>query len=306
MALSALSDDELRIVCGQLCNALDPRVALAFSSTSRDLRVPTQTLRQQLRAQHEAAVALCHKIGLRSCKELREARQAFLEEARLSTAELATLGMLGSVMPALETLGLKESSASGAICEASLPDGVQQLASGLGAGALPAVAGLYIGSIHVGDAGASALAAALGRGALSRLRSLVLSNGAISDAGLLALAPALRRLPALAYLNFSFNPLGDEGLAALVPTATEAGALPPPTGVLVKLETLGLVHTQVTEAGCVGLASALDSGALPALKVLDLRRIQASDSAKGFVQEALHRHKVKLLQAHSTAQEQLV
>ena len=64
MALSALSGDEAGIVFSQLCDALEPRIAVAFSSVSHGLREPTQAQRQQLRADHEAAAALCLKVGL--------------------------------------------------------------------------------------------------------------------------------------------------------------------------------------------------------------------------------------------------
>ena len=73
MALLALSEDEQRILFTQLCNVLDPRGAVDFSSASQWLREPTQALLQQLRADYEAATALCLKMGMRSCKELREA-----------------------------------------------------------------------------------------------------------------------------------------------------------------------------------------------------------------------------------------
>ena len=73
--------------------------------------------------------------------------------------------------------------------------------------------------------------------------------------------------------------LGDEGLAALVAPPAAAGAPPPPTGVLAKLETLFLGHTQIAEAGCAALASALESGALPALMHLNLAGIPASATA---------------------------
>jgi hypothetical protein len=73
MALAALSGDEQRIVFTQLCNVLDPRPAVALSSANNELRTATQALRQQLKADHEAATALCRKLGLRSCKALREA-----------------------------------------------------------------------------------------------------------------------------------------------------------------------------------------------------------------------------------------
>ena len=103
----------------------------------------------------------------------------------------------------------------------------------------------------------------------------------------MALAPALRRRPALEELGLWGNPLGDEGLAALVaPPPPPAGAPPPPTGVLPKLEVLGLSYTQVTDAGCATLASTLDSGALPALENLYLLGTRASDAAKASVWRA--------------------
>ena len=77
----------------------------------------------------------------------------------------------------------------------------------------------------------------------------------------------MRRLPALEQLALGRNPLGDEGLAALVAPPPPAGAPPaPPAGGLAKLEEARASHyTQVADAGCAALAAALDSGALPAL-----------------------------------------
>ena len=113
----------------------------------------------------------------------------------------------------------------------------------------------------------------------------MLCRTAISDAGLVALAPALRRLPTLEQLVFAGNPLGDEGLAALM-APPPAGA-PPPTAVgLAKLKTLHLGYTQVTDAGCAALAAALDSGALPALGTLYLDDIPASAAAIAAMYEA--------------------
>jgi hypothetical protein len=222
---------------------------------------------------------LCLKMGLRSCKELREAKRVDCFLKGLSVDDLATLGTLGSVLPALEELCLTEPTAG--------PDGVPRLAERLGAGALPAVTLLSLSSMHVGDAGASALAAALGRGALPRLMYLFLGGAAIGDAGLVALAPALRRLPALESLSLMGNPFSDKGLAALVaPPPPPAGALPPPTGVLTNLKALDLCDTQVTDAGCAALAAALDSGALPALAVVYINGIPASAAAKTAVRAA--------------------
>ena len=103
---------------------------------------------------------------------------------------------------------------------------------------------------------------------------------AIGDAGLVALAPALRRRPALEYLTLYGNPLGDEGLAALLAPPPPAGAPPPPTGVLTKLKVLNLARTQVSDAGCATLSAALDSGMLPALERLRLTGTPASAAAK--------------------------
>eukprot|EP00964_Phaeocystis_antarctica_P064704 scaffold38950_cov68-Phaeocystis_antarctica.AAC.9 len=281
MALSKLSGDEQRILFTQLCNVLEPRTAVYLSCASNELRTATQALLPQLRADHEAAAALCLKAGLRSCKELREAKKVSWYDKGLSAADLALLGTLGSVMPALERLTLFECAA--------VPDGVQRLAEGLGAGALPAVTSLHLGRVHVGDAGALALAAALDRGALPRFKILGLTYAAIGDAGLVALAPALRRLPALEQLCLTGNPLGDKGLAALVAPPLPAGTPPTTTGVLTKLKKLWFTNTQITDAGCVTLAAAFDSGALPALTGLYLDGIPASTAAQEAVHAALAR-----------------
>ena len=281
-ALAALSGDEQLVIFVQLCNVLDPGVAVAFSSTNSELWELTQAPRHQLQADHEAAAALGRKAGKRSCKELREAKVVELYRTLLSSDELALLGTLGSVLSALERLYLTEPAAG--------PDGVPRLAEKLGAGALPAVMSLNLNNSHVGDAGASALAAALGRGALPRLKTLCLANTAIGDAGLVALAPALRRLPALEYLYLQSNPFGDEGLAALVaPPPPSEGTPPPAAGGLKKLRVLSLRFTQVSDAGCAALTAALDSGALPALEGLELEGSPACAAARRAVRAAVAR-----------------
>ena len=270
-ALSRLSGDEVGIIFEGLRNTTEPGVAVAFSSVSHELRKQTQALWQQLRVEHEAAAALCLKLGMRSCKELREAKCIVSRNRGLSAADLGTLGTLGSGLPELVDLHLYESSANS--------DGVQRLAEGLGAGVLPVVTSVAL-CLHVGDVGASALTAALGRGALPRLRLLNLNEAAISDAGLVTLAPALRRLSGLSHLFLTNNPLGDEGLAALVAPSS-------PTGGLKKLKMLYLNHTKVSDAGCAALAAALDSGTLPALKKIDLKGSPVSASSMADVLEAL-------------------
>ena len=290
MALSTLSGDEQGIILGQLCSTLEPRLAMYFSGASSELRaLLSPAVRQQLRADYEAATALCVKMGMRSCKELREATKVRWEDKGLSEADLATLATLGLVLPALEQLILIETSG------AAGPDGVPRLAEGLAAGALPAVISFAICGMHVGDAGASALAAALDRGALPQLKILALTSTGIGDAGLVALAPALWRMPALAGLGLIGNPFGDEGLAALLAPPPPAGTPPLPAGGLKKLKALDLRYTEITDAGCAALAAALDSGALPALVQLDLDHILASAAAKDAVREALAKSRAAAL-----------
>ena len=394
MALSKLSADQHRGIFIQLCNVREPRAAVDFSSISPELRALTQALRQQLRADHEAIKARLWSVLMRSTKELREAREICIPTGYLDDPEgymdlgvhetdLATLISLVSVLPALEVLYVNElSSLSRTIPQRiEWTDGVQQLMTGLGAGALPALTSLNIDT-HVSDAGASALASALGRGALPRLGTLCLRNATNDGAGLVAFAPVLSVLPALKELflrNFSagpggvqrlmaglgacalpavtylcffgthvgdagasaiaaalgrgalprlktlglskagigdaglvalglpslesiylaYNPLGEEGLAALVAPPPLAGALsltirvltklklPTKARVLTKLEVLDLGSTQINNAGCAALASALYGGTLPALKRVNLEGIPASAASKAAVIEAL-------------------
>ena len=290
MALSKLSGDVQRIIFRKLYNVveisgtrllLNPGDAVAFSSASSELRALTKAeLLELLQLRKAWLEAAARKAGKRSYKKLSHAKSLQCVDTGVSADDLATLGTLCGMLPKLQDLRLIEPAA----------DGVQWLAEKLGAGALPAVTLLRLGDMHVGDAGASALSAALGRGALSRLKHLHLHRAAIGDAGLVALAPALRRLPALECLDLYDNPLGDEGLAALLAPPPPAGAPPPPptTGGLAKLKVLWLGKTQITDAGCATLAAARDSGALPALDHLSLilAGIPASAAAKAAVYAA--------------------
>ena len=310
MALCLLGDDALGVVLEGLCNPLEPRNAVGLGSVSHRLRALTQALREQLRTEHEVVAALCRTLGLRSCKELREAKKVDWGNNDLfalgsygrrvarrfsATADLTTLGTLGLLLPALQRLSLA--------CFLG-HDSVQQLAAELGAGALPALILLTLRNMHVGDAGASALAAALGRGALPRLRNLSLMGSALGNAGLVALAPALRQLPGLEAIDLGGNPVGDEGISALLAPPLAASAPRPPTVGLAKLKVLILENIQITDAGCAALASVIDNGALPALEQLGLQQEEpwtaaspaAVDAVLQVLVRACHRHHTK---AHS-------
>ena len=118
--LDALPDEIQQVIFGQLCNALDPRSAVAFSSASKGLRELMQRVGegagksplQQLKEENAAAAALGLKFGVRSCKALREAKEIEWSGHGLSATDLATLGKLIPVLPELETLSLIEESDS--------------------------------------------------------------------------------------------------------------------------------------------------------------------------------------------------
>jgi hypothetical protein len=70
-----------------------------LNSINNELRTATEALLPQLRADHEAAAALCLKLGLRSCKELREAKMVFCVSTQrphrgITADDLALLGTL--------------------------------------------------------------------------------------------------------------------------------------------------------------------------------------------------------------------
>ena len=150
--LDALPEEIQQIVFGQLCKALDPRSAVAYSSASKGLRELMQRVGegagksplQQLKEENAAAAALCLKLGVRSCKALREAKQISCFDKGISATDLATFGKLTPELPALERLSLSEGSASAG------PDGGQRLVEGLGVGALPAVTCFELGNVCVG------------------------------------------------------------------------------------------------------------------------------------------------------------
>ena len=101
MALAALSGDEQLVIFVELCNVLDPGVAVAFSSANSELWTLTQAPRQQLQADYEAAAALGRKAGYWSCKELREAKEGGMAPkgpllGRAGAAGHAGLGAAGA------------------------------------------------------------------------------------------------------------------------------------------------------------------------------------------------------------------
>ena len=84
--LDATPDEIQQVIFGQLCNALYPRSAVAYSSASKGLREPMQrvgegarkSLLEQLKEETVAAAALGLKARVRSCKALREAKESIV------------------------------------------------------------------------------------------------------------------------------------------------------------------------------------------------------------------------------------
>ena len=62
------------------------------------------------------------------------------------------------------------------------------------------------------------------------------------------------------------------------------------------------MNTQITDAGCATLVEALDSGALPALQLLDLDSTSTSAAAKEAAQAALARSRAAF-QSYSQLEE---
>ena len=103
--LEALPDEIQQVIFGQLCNALDPRSAVAYSSASKGLRELMQRVGegagksplQQLKEENAAAAALCLIVGVQSCKELREAPSPAVTRFVLENVRLGDAGALGAL-----------------------------------------------------------------------------------------------------------------------------------------------------------------------------------------------------------------
>ena len=66
----ALNRDVVGILFSRLCNPVEPRVAVAFGIATPCLQELTKELREQLKADHEAAAALYPKLLVYACDVL--------------------------------------------------------------------------------------------------------------------------------------------------------------------------------------------------------------------------------------------
>ena len=256
-----LSHDVLSIVTHDLAsNPLQPLLAVHLGSTAKGLWVPMQEQLTELKQRHAEAVAFAVEIGM-TFAQLADAKKLELGNANDKLTTLAnwkTLGMLIGCksLPMLEDLEIWGNWAHGG-------EGVLSLADGIRRGGLPALREIALFDSEIGPDGANVLASALTKRA--SLTVLYLNGNPLGDAGLAALLPALRQLP-LEGLYLSATGIGDEGVGSLVaqPTANALGSL---------LE-LDLGENRITDDGCDTLASALRCGALPALKALRLDDVE--------------------------------
>jgi hypothetical protein len=264
-----LSHDEVSIVTHELCDPLQPLLAVHLSSTAKGLREAMEEQLAELKQQRQAAAALAVLAGKAGCAQLRDASRLVLG-ARwnkvLNPAHWRTLGTLARCgsLPELKDLDIFDSDIG--------DEGVGLLAAGLRRGGLPSLEILGLYAAHIGPQGATALAPALNKRALPLLESLSLGCNEIGDAGMTALAPALRQLPKLKRLGLCGTRIGSRGLAALL--------APPTERVLRSLEMLDLRSNQIADDGLATFASALGSGGLPALKILYVNDNPASKEAR--------------------------
>ena len=108
-----------------------------------------------------------------------------------------------------------------------------------------------------GPAGAEALAAAICKGAMPKLALLNLVFNPLGNQGAAALAAPLRKHPALKKLLLTGCEIGDEGVASLFANLGKDD--------FKALEWLWLKANQITDAGMATLVAALDAGRLPRL-----------------------------------------
>ena len=265
--LLQLSRDEMGVVEHELCDPLRPLLAVNLSSTAKGMRVPMQAALAKLRQHFPEVEAFAANMGI-SIWQLQNVTGLKLGSEHgtpLNLTDWTTLSTLVSCGSLSELVELEiEGDGHHDQRDVLECEGVSLFAAGLRRGGLPSLHLLDLSATQIGDQAASALASALTKRALPVIRSLHLDMNQIGDDGLLALAPALRQLPTLEEFHmFACYEIRDPGLAALIAQPME--------GVLESLQILNFSECNITDAGCAIFASALRSGALPALTAVDLR-----------------------------------
>ena len=175
-----LSHDEVSIVTHELCDPLQPLLAVHLSSTAKGLRVPMQEQLAELQQQRQQAAALAALVN-RSCAALCHSTSLYFGvqyERRLTLAHWRTLGTLlrcGS-LPRLRVLVVYQSENG--------DEGVPLLAAGLRRRGLPLLYQLGLDNAQMGTQGATALASTLTMRVLPSLETIGLAGNQIGDTGL--------------------------------------------------------------------------------------------------------------------------
>ena len=233
MALSKLSGDEQGILFVQLCNVLDPGIAVALASVSNELRTATRVPLQAAEDWPRGGRSVVPQPGT---SELQGAARG--EGGRLANKGLTADGAGAAGHAGLGAAGARDAGPHRAQA-ASQPRRRAAAGGGAGRGRAAGRDRACLSTVRMWATQAPRRSPPPSDKAPCRgSRVLDLDSAAIGDAGLVALAPALRRLPALERLVLNRNPFGDEGLAALVAPPPPAGAPPPTTGGLAQLKLL--------------------------------------------------------------------
>ena len=133
---------------------------------------------------------------------------------------------------------------------------------------------------HISDVGTLAIAGACFKGGVPSLLRLDLDYNRIGDAGLQALtvASVSGTLAKVTYLSLRGNRIGDAGVASLNGRYAAGSVFP-------SLSQLVLHRNEVGNAGCLAIAAACSTGALPALRDIYLFQfapaLQAACESRG-------------------------
>ena len=168
-----------------------------------------------------------------------------LSFAPLTADDMATLAMILRVsgLPNLRIINLSGNSSGDA--------GMQALCEGLINCTAPSLECIQLADSGLGPASAEAFAAALRRGALAGLERMYFTYNPIGNQGMAALAP-LRSLPRLRVLSLIGCEIGDEGVTSLVKDVGKDD--------FKALETILLAENEITDKGKAMLVDALGSG----------------------------------------------
>ena len=283
--LLELSHDELGVIVDGFSDPLEPAVVVALGGTCKGLRTPLQPALSVLEAQHKRARRLCRKLRV-DCAALRHATELDMKFYHdFGDEDLATLGLILRTggLPRLRALDFERFPGSN--------DALLTFFQDLDV-AVPSVTELNLHDKRLSPHFAHALAVALERGALPKLEQVYLGINCFCNEGVAALAAPLRKLPALKELYLFDNDIDDEGVASLIADLSKDD--------FKSLEHLQLDGAALTDTGCTTLITAINRGALPAMRCmfgphagLSVRNLSFDYSIHDAVKDALKQREAR-------------